>query len=125
MQSHEFDECRFDVAVNNCVWYLRAENPEDKTHWIEVLQSYKTAPDSAREPSLKRHGSTLSLQSNSLSTASTNSIKLSHRNLREKLNEIDTFKDILFGQIDTLQRYDWMKTVEMIPRMAVIYFMRS
>lgn len=86
---------------------MRAENPEDKTHWIEVLQSYKTAPDSnsIREVSLKRHGSTLSLQSNSLSTASTNSIKLCHRNLREKLNEIDTFKDILFNQVETLQRY--------------------
>lgn len=98
------------MAVNNCVWYLRAENPEDKTHWIEVLQSYKPgigAPDSTRDvSSLIRHGSTLSLQSNSLSTASTNSIKLTHRSLREKLNEIDTFKDILFGQIDTLQRYE-------------------
>lgn len=109
-QSHEFDECRFDVAVNNCVWYLRADHPEDRANWIEVLQSYKPPVDAARSDALttsalKRHGSTQSLQSNSLSTASTNSITVSHRNLREKLNEIDTFRDILFGQINTLQRY--------------------
>lgn len=41
LQSHEFDDCRIDLSVNNCVWYLRADNPEDKTHWIDVLQSYK------------------------------------------------------------------------------------
>lgn len=110
------------MAVNNCVWYLRAENPEDKTHWIEVLQSYKTAPDSARESSLKRHGSTLSLQSNSLSTTSTNSIKLSHRNLREKLNEIDTFRDILFGQIDTLQRYNSIVNIDCFNFSNHIYY---
>lgn len=104
-QSHEFDECRFDVAVNNCVWYLRADHPEDRAHWIEVLQSYR-APDSTRSDtlSLKRHGSTQSLQSNSLSVASTNSVAVTHRNLREKLHEIDTFRDILSRQIDTLQR---------------------
>lgn len=42
-QSHEFDECRFDVSVNNCVWYLRCETPEDKRNWVEVLQSYNVS----------------------------------------------------------------------------------
>lgn len=39
-QTHEFDSCRFDVSVNNCVWYLRTESTEDRDNWIEVLQSY-------------------------------------------------------------------------------------
>ncbi|KAJ6643714.1 Ceramide transfer protein [Pseudolycoriella hygida] len=40
MYTHEFDDCRFDVSVNNCVWYLRTESTEDRDNWIEVLQSY-------------------------------------------------------------------------------------
>lgn len=105
IKSHEFDECRFDVAVNNCVWYLRAESPEDKQNWIEVLQSYKADGTNTETASLKRHGSSVSLQSNNLSTASGSSLKRANRSLREKVNEIETFKDILYGQIETLQRY--------------------
>lgn len=103
LQSHEFDECRFDVSVNNCVWYLRAETPEDKTHWIDVLQSYKV-PVGVDMTSLMRYGSTVSLQSNSISINQSTS----NAGLREKVNEIETFKDILLGQINTLQRYDEM-----------------
>lgn len=124
-QSHEFDECRFDVAVNNCVWYLRAETPEDKTHWIEVLQSYKVnqllalnilidkqielffsfffskAPAGSFDlASLRRHGSAVSLQSNSIQMFSSNV----NTSLREKINEIETFKDLLVGQINNLQQ---------------------
>lgn len=101
MQSHEFDECRFDVSVNNCVWYLRAENPEDKMHWIEVLQSYKPLSGIGYDTvSLMRHGSTVSLQSNSL----TANPSLGIGGLREKIAEMETFRDILSGQLNTLQR---------------------
>lgn len=55
--------------------------------------------------SLRRHGSTVSLQSNTLSITSGSSLKRANRSLREKVYEIETFKDILFGQIETLQRY--------------------
>lgn len=103
LQSHEFDECRFDVSIGQNVWYLRAENPEDKRNWIEVLQSYKT--DYPETVSLRRHGSTISLQSNTLSTASGSSLKRVSRGLREKMHEIETYRDILYGQIETLQRY--------------------
>lgn len=41
LQPHEFDECRFDVSVNDCVWYLRAETKEDRQHWVDILESYK------------------------------------------------------------------------------------
>lgn len=98
-QSHEFDECRFDVSVNNCVWYLRADTPEDKTHWVDVLQSYKV-PVGIDMTALMRHGSTVSLQSNSIIFNQTSG----NGGLREKINEIETFRDILSGQITTLQR---------------------
>jgi len=103
IKSHEFDECRFDVAVNNsCVWYLRAETPEDKRNWIEVLQSYKqeTVDGSC---GLRRHDSTASLQSNTLSVGGGGGADRS--TLREKISEIETYNDILYNQIGTLQRY--------------------
>lgn len=104
IKCHEFDECRFDVSVNNNVWYLRAENSEDRGHWVEVLQSYKNDL-SAGNHSLRRHDSAMSLQSNNLSTVSGNSLKRHQKTLKEKVSEIETFKDILVGQIDGLQRY--------------------
>lgn len=43
LQPHEFDECRFDVSVNDCVWYLRAETVENKQNWVDALESYKVS----------------------------------------------------------------------------------
>lgn len=40
-QPHEFDECRFDVSVHDCVWYLRADSPEERNRWVETLEAYK------------------------------------------------------------------------------------
>uniref|UniRef100_A0A672HNE1 Ceramide transporter 1 n=1 Tax=Salarias fasciatus TaxID=181472 RepID=A0A672HNE1_SALFA len=58
------------------------------------------------ETSLRRHGSMLSLTSaaSALSSTSTSSFKKGHR-LREKLAEMETFRDILCRQVDTLQKY--------------------
>ncbi|XP_024081840.1 collagen type IV alpha-3-binding protein isoform X2 [Cimex lectularius] len=75
IKPHEFDECRFDVAVNDCVWYLRAESPEDKQHWVEILEAFKTESGYGSESSLKRHGSAVSLTSATLSANSSNSFK--------------------------------------------------
>ncbi|CAH0551722.1 unnamed protein product [Brassicogethes aeneus] len=107
IKPHEFDECRFDISVNDCVWYLRADSIESKQSWVEVLESYKieSGYGTGSENSLKRHGSTVSLQSNTFSTASGSSFKRSSRTLREKLAELETYKDILSRQIDTLQKY--------------------
>lgn len=55
---------------------------------------------------MKRHGSAISLVSNTQSTTSAGSFsKRGVRSLKEKLAEIETFKDILIQQIDTLQKY--------------------
>ncbi|KAL2717654.1 collagen type IV alpha-3-binding protein [Vespula squamosa] len=107
IKAHEFDECRFDVSVNDClVWYLRASNPEEKQRWVDVLKSYKSESGYGSENSLKRHGSAISLVSNTQSTTSAGSFtKRGIRGLKEKLAEIETFRDILIKQIDTLQKY--------------------
>ncbi|XP_068166339.1 ceramide transfer protein-like isoform X2 [Antennarius striatus] len=103
---HEFDECRFDISVNDSVWYLRAEDPEHRLQWIESIELHRAESGYGSETSLRRHGSMLSLTSaaSALSATSTSSFKKGHR-LREKLAEMETFRDILCRQVDTLQKY--------------------
>ncbi|XP_034450586.1 ceramide transfer protein-like isoform X1 [Hippoglossus hippoglossus] len=103
---HEFDECRFDISVNDSVWYLRAEDPEHRLQWIESIELHKAESGYGSETSLRRHGSMLSLTSaaSALSATSASSFKKGHR-LREKLSEMETFRDILCRQVDTLQKY--------------------
>ncbi|OQV17157.1 Collagen type IV alpha-3-binding protein [Hypsibius exemplaris] len=107
VQAHEFDNCRFDVIVNENIWYLRAETTEERNRWITALQEHKLVLESGygSDSSLRRHGSILSLTSAaSLSIASSSSHKTG-RALQEKLAEMETFKDILTRQVDTLQSY--------------------
>ncbi|KAB0341406.1 hypothetical protein FD754_018332, partial [Muntiacus muntjak] len=67
---HDFDECRFDISVNDSVWYLRAQDPDHRQQWIDAIEQHK-----------KGHS------------------------LREKLAEMETFRDILCRQVDTLQKF--------------------
>lgn len=72
---------------------------------MDLINQVESGYGTGSENSLKRHGSSVSLQSTTYSTASGSSFKRSSRNLREKLAELETFKDILCRQIDTLQKY--------------------
>ncbi|XP_052448101.1 ceramide transfer protein isoform X1 [Carassius gibelio] len=103
---HEFDECRFDISVNDSIWYLRAEYPLLRQQWIDTIELHKTESGYGSENSLRRHGSQLSLTSAAsiLSTTSASSCKKGY-SLREKLAEMETFRDILCRQVDTLQKY--------------------
>ncbi|XP_037835543.1 ceramide transfer protein isoform X2 [Kryptolebias marmoratus] len=125
---HEFDECRLDISVNDSIWYLRAQDPEHRNQWIDSIELHRSIrkektekggvqaaviippplADSGygSESSLRRHGSMLSLTSatSGFSATSTSSFKKGH-SLREKLAEMETFRDILCRQVDTLQKY--------------------
>jgi collagen type IV alpha-3-binding protein len=99
------DDCRFDIKVNDCVWYLRAKSVEERQKWIEILEEYKIESGYSSQTSLRRHGSLLSINSAaSISVASTGSSKRAH-GLKEKLAEMETFKEILSKQVETLQAY--------------------
>ncbi|CAK1584707.1 unnamed protein product [Parnassius mnemosyne] len=105
VKPHEFDDCRFDVSVNDCVWYLRASNPEEKQQWIDVLESFKvesgygTSSDSSSNGcGLRRHGSVTSLQS-------TGSHGRTSLRLTEKIAELDTYSELLSKQAVQLQQY--------------------
>jgi collagen type IV alpha-3-binding protein len=45
VREHEVDECRFDISIENgtSIWYLRADNSEDKRNWVEVLKSFRVS----------------------------------------------------------------------------------
>ncbi|KAK6494882.1 ceramide transfer protein isoform X1 [Huso huso] len=103
---HEFDECRIDISVNDSVWYLRAQDPEHRHQWIDSIEQHKAESGYGSESSLRRQGSMLSLTSaaSNYSATSTSSFKKGH-SLREKLAEMETFRDILCRQVDTLQKY--------------------
>ncbi|XP_034094665.1 ceramide transfer protein-like isoform X8 [Gymnodraco acuticeps] len=103
---HEFDECRLDITVNDSVWYLRAADPEHRHQWIDSVELHRADSGYGSESSLRRHGSMLSLTSatSGFSATSTSSFKKGH-SLKEKLAEMETFRDILCRQVDTLQKY--------------------
>ncbi|UJR16210.1 hypothetical protein I4U23_003120 [Adineta vaga] len=109
IQSHEFDECRFDIRVGDSVWYIRAHSPEDRERWIQALEDHKQLCKSesgyGSETSLRRHPSLGSLASTaSASATSTGSFK-KDRYLKEKLSELETFRELLVQQVSTLQTY--------------------
>ncbi|EMP31422.1 Collagen type IV alpha-3-binding protein [Chelonia mydas] len=86
-------------------------NATDRDHQKGDIGSKMTVPNQTEsgygsESSLRRHGSMVSLVSGAsgYSATSTSSFKVSH-SLREKLAEMETFRDILCRQVDTLQKY--------------------
>ncbi|XP_041757162.1 ceramide transfer protein isoform X3 [Coregonus clupeaformis] len=102
---HEFDECRIDISVNDSVWYLRAEDPEHRLQWIDSIELHKAESGYGSESSLRRHGSMLSLTSAASGISATSTSSFKGHSLREKLAEMETFRDILCRQVDTLQKY--------------------
>ena len=40
---HEFDNCRFDVNVGDCVYYLRTTDQEERQKWVDVLDAAKVS----------------------------------------------------------------------------------
>ncbi|KAM8828113.1 ceramide transfer protein-like isoform 5-T5 [Spinachia spinachia] len=102
---HEFDECRLDISVNDSVWYLRAQDPEHRHQWIDSVELHRADSGYGSESSLRRHGSMLSLTSATSGFSATSTSSFKGHSLREKLAEMETFRDILCRQVDTLQKY--------------------
>ncbi|XP_041464970.1 ceramide transfer protein-like [Lytechinus variegatus] len=102
IEVHEFDHLRFDVSINDSVWYLRVKSRDSRQRWIECLESQKAMAE-AESTSLQRHGSMVSLHSGASLTSSSSFKK--GRGLTEKLAEMETFRDILCRQIDTMQSF--------------------
>jgi len=114
IHKHEFDSCRFDVTINDSVWYLRATSEDERNHWCEIIEENKTRAQASHNgettsinSGLRRQGSLMSINSNTVSVNSSGSSlnRQTTRILKEKLAELDTFKDILNNKIESLQRF--------------------
>ncbi|CAH8824141.1 unnamed protein product [Trichobilharzia szidati] len=106
VKTHEYDECRFEVRVGDVIWYLRGLSQEERYNWISAIERHRIAESGyGSEKTIHRHSSLLSLNStHSPSIHSTSSFKRNH-GLKEKLAEMETFKEILCKQVDSLQAY--------------------
>ncbi|CAL8105523.1 unnamed protein product [Calicophoron daubneyi] len=106
VRAHEYDECRFEVRVGELIWYLRGVSAAQRQSWMSAIERHRVAESGyGSEKTLHRPNSLLSLNStHSPSIASSSSFKRGHR-LREKLAEMETFKEILCKQVDSLQAY--------------------
>ena len=40
ISAHEFDDCRFDVGINDCIWYLRARSSQVATVLVLIVIKY-------------------------------------------------------------------------------------
>lgn len=41
VKESEVDDCRFEIYVDNLVWYLRTDRKEDRQYWCDVLRSFR------------------------------------------------------------------------------------
>ncbi|KRY34035.1 Collagen type IV alpha-3-binding protein [Trichinella spiralis] len=103
IQMHDYDDCRVDISVNDCVWYLRADRLQDRQRWLDAIEAYRADSGYGSQGDLCRHGSLVSLTSNK-SLASSSSFKVC-QGLNEKISELETYREIVLRQIDTLQSY--------------------
>ena len=129
LQLHEIDECRFDIGVADCVWYLRASSVDECTRWVQSIQTQKnfyqnifigdngstnssvlncSVVSSNFVPSISssasgpiNYGDNLRRHESALSLSSITSC----RSYKEQLSEMETFRNILIQQIKTLQHY--------------------
>ena len=88
---------------------MRANDPDDRERWIQAVEEHKQICISesgyGSETSLRRHPSLGSLASTaSASATSTGSFKRD-RTLKEKLDELETYRELLSQQVSTLQTY--------------------
>ncbi|XP_068856780.1 ceramide transfer protein-like isoform X4 [Aphelocoma coerulescens] len=100
---------RWVVLKSNTLSYYKSEDETEYGCRGSICLSkavITTESGYASESSLRRHGSMVSLVSGAsgYSATSTSSFKKGH-SLREKLAEMETFRDILCRQVDTLQKY--------------------
>ncbi|XP_052631245.1 ceramide transfer protein-like isoform X5 [Harpia harpyja] len=100
---------RWVVLKSNTLSYYKSEDETEYGCRGSICLSkavITTESGYGSESSLRRHGSMVSLVSGAsgYSATSTSSFKKGH-SLREKLAEMETFRDILCRQVDTLQKY--------------------
>ncbi|XP_004344969.2 hypothetical protein CAOG_06220 [Capsaspora owczarzaki ATCC 30864] len=97
---HPYDELRFDVALQDSVYYLRTQSNDDRERWVEAIETSKTTL--IETMSISSAGSVRKKQSaKSLAFAAS----LKAKTLKERLSEMESYRDILGKQSDQLLLY--------------------
>ena len=94
VKENEFDELRFDIGINDSIWYCRAKDREERKSWLDAIELHKN--DSGIGSTLSRNGSMFSLNSISSGNLGNGS---SFKNKRNKAQELKT----LTSEIETLR----------------------
>ncbi|KAI5709510.1 hypothetical protein M8J76_006484 [Diaphorina citri] len=109
IKAHELDLCRFDISVNDCVWCLRAETEEDKQNWVDVLEGFKVESGYGSENNLTNSNKPDEhyIQSSECTEVLLDDEEIGQlrKELKLKLSELNTYKDILFNQVDKIQTF--------------------
>eukprot|EP00912_Choanoflagellata_sp_UC4_P000704 UC4_evm1s436 len=100
-KEHEFDSLRFDVRLENEVYFFRAATPQQRDDWIRNLTKTKKMMSGA-ESILSVGGLTTQPTQRETSIAK---FAMSRRAFQEKMSEIDAFRNSILGQMDTLQNF--------------------
>ena len=120
------DECRFDIGVSDSVWYLRASSDTECSNWVKAIQAHKAHVNEYNSENVHTGGNVSSSNYVPSTSSSSNmygsnaiangnlhrhesvlslSSVASCRSYKEQLSEMETFRNILYQQIKTLQHY--------------------
>ncbi|KAL1462456.1 hypothetical protein WDU94_014290 [Cyamophila willieti] len=108
IKAHELDLCRFDISVNDCTWCLRAETEEDKQNWVDVLDGFKVESGYGSQNNLNNsRPEEQYIQSVVYAEPSPEDAEIIQlgKELKVKLSELNTYKDILTNQVDKIQTF--------------------
>lgn len=108
IKAHELDLCRFDISVNDCTWCLRAETEEDKQNWVDVLEGFRVESGYGSEHNLNSYKpdnlDIESIEQSEVALEDPEIVTLS-KELKLKASELNTYKDILFHQVEKIQTF--------------------
>ncbi|KAI3386183.1 hypothetical protein SNEBB_002709 [Seison nebaliae] len=106
--AHEFDTYRIDVQVKDSMWYLRASSENERNSWFQSLNQSRLNEN--EKVTKENDQTTVTRQGSLMSLTSMKSMQLRNNFecssvLKMKLEETETFKDLLSQQLQALTTY--------------------
>ena len=104
IREHEFDELRFDIGVNDSVWYCKAKDLETRKVWLDAIELHKN--DSSIDSAISRNGSMFSLNSINSGNLLLGKGKFNRaQELSSIQTEIDTLRSLSRQLVDKIEQH--------------------
>eukprot|EP00730_Choanoeca_flexa_P003901 TRINITY_DN11537_c0_g1_i3.p1 TRINITY_DN11537_c0_g1~~TRINITY_DN11537_c0_g1_i3.p1 ORF type:complete len:696 (+),score=164.81 TRINITY_DN11537_c0_g1_i3:88-2175(+) len=103
IRPHNFDPMRFDVVVNDQLFYVRAESQAERDLWVKALRDTKASLVDSGATSMHRHPSTLSLASYASGHSAHAAGHISRKAFKQKLAELVIMQNSLKDHASRLQ----------------------